>query len=126
DRPSKEPDPTSRTRPKRHQRQRPHLRWLGPQPDGHCGGHRRLPPGQWIGRDCGDRTDGVYRTDRIARSDFRLRRGGAGRPHLHGDPDRSGRPPRPRAAAGQGDRRIVHLRRTRLTEPSARRGPDRL
>src|SRR5690349_22508685 len=38
-------DPTRGAGTERHQRQRPHLRRLGIEPDGHCRGHRRLAPG---------------------------------------------------------------------------------
>ena len=38
-------DPPGDARAERHQRQRPHLRRLGLEPDGHRGGNRRVAPG---------------------------------------------------------------------------------
>ncbi len=40
------PDPARHPGPERHQRQRPYLRRLGAEPDGHRRGHRRLAPRQ--------------------------------------------------------------------------------
>ena len=80
--------------PGRHQRQRPYLRRLGAEPDGHRRGHRRLAARAGPGRDRRDRSDEVHRADPPARPDFGLRRGRAGRPHVDGSADRSRSPTR--------------------------------
>src|SRR6185437_6455792 len=103
----------------RHQRQWPHLRRLGAEPDGHCGWNRRFTSGARAGRNGRNRGDGVHRPHSPARFDFRLRSRRARRPHVHGRQDRGYRRARSRRDRGQGDRRTVHLRRAGLEQPAA-------
>ena len=92
-------------RPRQNQRPR-HLRWLGAEPDGHCGGDRRHVPGARAG--CGFAIEAmkfiapIYLRDLISVY-AEVERVGA-------DVDGRQCSLRPRCCETEGHRRVVHLR----------------